>query len=194
MEEQVIAQATVSIDRESYKTFRKDNLGNRVLYTLVWTAFSLVVILILAVFIANLFSIGFDADLDRTFVIAFGAFAAMLAGMLMILIRVNVPARASKVYQKSKAVFGQERQYAFYENRLIAITQHCRYEVEYAHYVDARETEAAFYLKTPEGLKIILPKKCFTQEQVAALHELFARKFGGPLKGIKLWERYKGKF
>ncbi|MCL1952302.1 MAG: YcxB family protein [Oscillospiraceae bacterium] len=177
----------MSGDYESYKAFRKDILGRWWLKRLIWVAIGVPLVFLLAHSVSSFLANEAEVIADRAkcyWIIVF-VFSIWPAGVLHETVRALIAQRPKKIFNDGKAMFAVECHYSFFAERLIAEVPHYHCAVGYAHYTEARESKSSFYLKKPEGTYVQLPKKCFTDEQAAALRELFARKFGEKFKQYK---------
>ena len=97
--------------------------------------------------------------------------------------------RPRRIYKKKRAAFDAHASYVFFEDHLYVQVNDRGSDNEitaqYSRYLWVAETKSAFYLKTPDKNYIILPKHCMAPEQINALRELLARKFGERFKGMK---------
>jgi len=190
MEDQTNAQpivtAMVSIDYESYKAFQKDTLGywwlTSSIMSLVAIASSFLSAYLITWLLADEF--GLVDDRSKCFWITTLIISVWPAMTLLRIAKKLIDIRPSKLFQAPKAILETEKQYTFFENYLTLQMPHVYDMVEYAYYPEAQESKSAFYLKTPEGTYVQLPKKCFTEDQITALRDLFARKFEKKFKAI----------
>jgi len=184
---QPIVSAMVSIDYKSYKAFRKDTQGHWWLKSLIWVVVAIPLVLLLAYSVSSYLADVFEliVNRDKCFWMIFYIFSIWPAGVLHVTVFALITQRPKKIFQKSKAILELEKQYAFYEGYHTMQKPYIYYMVEYASYTEAKEYKIAFYLKLPEGTYVQLPKKCFTEDQIAALRELFERKFGKQFKQYK---------
>jgi len=183
MEDQTNAQpivtAMVSTDYESYKAYRRDNAGHWWLGRLIWVAGAIAIAFFAGYAVSSYFADVLPGIVDRekcyrTIVIVL---SVLPAGILIETIRALIAARPRKMFNEHRVVMEMEKQYTFFENYLTLQMPHVYDMVEYANYPEAKECKAAFYLKSSVEGHIQLPKKCFTEEQITALRDLFARKF-----------------
>jgi hypothetical protein len=197
---QAIVEITVSTDFEDFKEDWK-NLGIKETWKKLMIA---IIIFALSFFIAYVIS-----AITRTTVItgfsgntvtgysnnSFWALNYLLsllpAGHLIMVLRELYNSRPAKLFETYKRVFyiDSPRRYVFTEGCLICTFfagphHHSRIEVNYEHYTETRESKLSFYLFKPEGGAIILPKKCFTEDQITALHDFLTRKYGEKFKEI----------
>ena len=183
---QPIVTAMVSIDYKSYKAFRKDTQGHWWLKSLIWVVVAILLVLLLAYSVSSYLADVFELIVhrDKCFWTIFSIFSIWPAGVLHVTVFALIAQRPKKIFQKSKAILELEKQYTFFEDHLTMQMPHVYYVVEYAGYTEAKESKTSFYLKTPEGTYVQLPKKCFTENQITTLRDLFARKFEKKFKAL----------
>ena len=169
-QEQPIIEALILIDEGDYKSchwywMRKEKPWLLWVNALLWIAFLLICIYF--------------------FVSTYYLYGAVLLALALVLNvqRITAPGR---YYKKNRAAFDAQRVYAFYEDCLFTKISDRGSDSEitsqYSRYLRAEETKTAFYLKTPDKNYVNLPKKCFSEEQIDVLRELFGRKFGEKFK------------
>ena len=118
-------------------------------------------------------------------------YSLLPAGFLIMVLSELYKSRPTKLFATYQKIFyiDSPRRYVFTEEFLLCIYDagphyRGRLEVDYEHYTKTRESKLSFYLFKPESGAIILPKKCFSAEQIAALHDLLSRKYGEKFKEI----------
>ena len=99
-------------------------------------------------------------------------------GLFLFVRRITEPKRK---YRKYYAADDTQTTYTFHEDHYFLADSGWGDDIEvkqqYSRYTCAEETKTAFYLKARADCAN-LPKHCFTEEQISALRELFARKYG----------------
>jgi len=114
------------------------------------------------------------------------------AGHLIMVIKEFYNSRPKKLFETYSRMFylDSPRRYVFTEGCMICTYfdgphYHSRIEVKYEHYIEIQESQLSFHLIKPQGVGgILLPKKCFTEEQIVALHDFLERKYGEKFKVI----------
>ena len=199
MEDQTAAQpivdVTTQLDYKEYKRYaRFVHLRTKTILSLVFMSitYPLGLFLVLLPVYAVLRELGIELPVTVLSGILWGlyAFAALfvLHSLYVSVIAFRVEMRSWKKYQRhyeadSHEIFFEEYILTHKELPEVASNNRIRYE----HYAQAVETKSAFYLtlamdKNQHG---ILPKQCMTDDQIAALRDLFARKYGAKFKQYK---------
>ena len=185
MEEQAIVDVTVSTDFEDFKADLKHFGLKKPWAKLLCSVGGVLLAAAFAIAFTELYYGG-----THGFWVTFYVFSLPPACFVILTVKEllgNRPAELFKTYQSFFHV-DTERRYRFTENCMICTLNrdtHCheRIEVEYAHYIGAKESGNTFFLQKEVGT-IILPKKCFTEEQITALHDFLSRKFGEKFEEI----------
>ena len=178
MDEQAIVDVTITTDYEDFKADLK-YLRGKPWAKLICSVGAFVVAFFAAKLVANAW---YDDPL--CFWVAFYIFSLLPACFAILSVRELLASRPAKLFETYRKTFyiDTPRRYVFTEGCMICIYDegqhyHGRIEVEYAHYIGAKESGNSFFLQKNAG-SIIFPKRCFTEEQIAALHDFLARKFG----------------
>ena len=198
---QPIVDVTISTDYEDFKASIQDFGVKRSWKTLIGSLVYFVLSVLLAWVIASATRQIHIGEFAGNIVNAYSTshfwalnylFSLLPATLLIMNIReCFVNARSTKLFESYKRVFYIEspRRYVFTEGCLICTYyadpyHHSRIEVAYPHYSETWEGKSLFYLVHPKVGSILLPKKCFTEEQIIALRDLLARKYGEKFKEV----------
>ena len=178
---QPIVEVTVELDRESHRRF-------------AWFAWfhwpqSIATLIFVFVFL--------PAALVGIYIAAFSRPSAALAGAasgisaMFIYCVVLILTHPRRAFLKIEKQCPTPNTFTFFDSHVEARggTQYTQgtEQMQYELFVKAYETAHAFYLvlRVPKDKAFLLDKKFFDDEKVAALRELFARKFGEKFKQNK---------
>jgi len=184
MNEQPIVEITVHTDYESFKAFSRDLTKRWIVRCMLGLAATLALGTLCGFLLTSDWGI-IEVERSRWFWTIFSVWAAFALGYFAYVVHATIHSRSLDAYKKYKDIYKQQRHYAFYENHLYLQMPHNNQTVDYVFYAEARETKAAFYLKTKLDEHVQFPKEHLSNDQATALRELFARKFGENFKGLK---------
>jgi len=190
--EQPIVEITTRLDYEEFKKYaryvhlRTKNILLSILSIVLYPTF---IFLFLLPVVAVLHALGIELPDAALPGILWGLYSfSALFFMFFLYISVMEFRAAIRSYKKHQRYHEADSHEVFYEEfihthmELPEITSD--HQIRYSYYAEAIETKSAFYLtlthdKNQHG---IFPKKYITEDQTAALRDLFARKFGERFK------------
>ena len=115
-----------------------------------------------------------------------GWYYALIPLLVFPIFAVLLMTKPGRHYRRHRDSFDTGAIYSFFEDhfsvRISEKDSQTYIDAGYERYLWVAETASAFYLKKANRDYVYFPKKCFAEEQTAALRELFARKFGEKFK------------
>ena len=192
VQEQAVVEITTRIDYEEYKKYAKHvHLKGKNILTLAASCLLFLFALVFLLFVIRWGLDFFEFSLSKPifagilwgtgfFLFLYLAFTFYFAYMAYFVVK-----RSYKTYQRAHEADCHE---VFYEDYILSrkelpeVASESR--IRYDYYTEAVETQSAFYLTIAMGKNThgILPKSYMTPEQIDALRELLARKFGDKFK------------